>query len=106
MFITHGCESDGLWNKGPKKVHPCMEMEEKVSVISTFYYSFLNLKLGRRRVRIWGCSTANGVGAMKIIEGMMNAAEYTKIRLKHLLKSVSGLRLDTDFVSQQDNDNK
>ena len=45
-------------------------------------------------------------GAMEIMEGMMNAAEYTKIRLKHLLKSVSGLRLDTDFVSQQDNDNK
>ena len=55
-------------------------------------------------MRIWGCSTANAVGAMEIIEKIMNATEYTKIGLKHLLKSASGLGLDTDFVFEQGKD--
>ena len=66
-----------------------MEMEEEVSVISTFFYSFPNVKLGRVSVRIWCCSTANGVTAIEIIDGMMTAADYTNVWLKHLLKSTS-----------------
>ena len=54
-------------------------MEEEVSGISTVDYSFHNVKFGRGRVRIWGCSTANAVGAIKILERIMNATEYTKI---------------------------
>ena len=43
---------------------------------------------------------------MKIIEGTMNASKYTEILSKHILKSVTSLKPNCDFIFQQDNNLK
>lgn len=64
------------------------------------------VKHGGGSVMIWGCMTAQGVGRMCIVEGIMDARKYTQILDQNLMPSVRDHRMQRDFLFQQDNDPK
>jgi hypothetical protein len=67
----------------------------------------LTVKFGGGSLMIWGCMTAQGVGYMCKIEGMMNGELYRDILDDHLFKTINWYDLDKDdFIFQQDNDPK
>lgn len=60
-----------------------------------------------KKVMVWGCFNANGVGHLHRINGIMNAPKYHTILVQHMIPSARGLNLNGDpWIFQQDNDPK
>jgi hypothetical protein len=59
-----------------------------------------------KRVNVWGCFAANGVGDLFWIKGIMDAAAYHSILQRHLKPSINRLFPLQDCFFQQDNDPK
>lgn len=52
---------------------------------------------------IWGCMSAQGVGELSFIDGMVNSEKYQKILENFLLPSINKLKnTDGEFKFQQD----
>ena len=63
------------------------------------------VKHGGGSVMVWGCISANGVGDLVRVDGIMNAAKYKQILIHHAI--LSGKRLiGNKFIFQHDNDPK
>lgn len=54
---------------------------------------------------LWGCFTAEGTGALHIIDGIMKKENYVDI-LKQHLKTARKLKLGHKWVFHMDNDPK
>jgi hypothetical protein len=59
-----------------------------------------------KKVLVWGCFSASGVGNLHLIEGILNARRYVNILSTQLLPSLTRLSPDGNFIFQQDNDPK
>lgn len=57
-------------------------------------------------VLVWGCMSANGVGNLEFINGIMNQYVYIDIMKRNLKSSAQKLNLPSDFYFQHDNDPK
>ena len=55
---------------------------------------------------VWGCMSANGVGNMEFVEGIMDQYEYIRILRRNLKPSAATLGIEDNFIFQQDNDPK
>ena len=55
---------------------------------------------------VWGCMSANGVGNLVIIVGIMDQYVYRNILEANVLQSAEKLGLAEGFIFQQDNDPK
>lgn len=64
------------------------------------------VKHGGGSVMVWGSMSANGVGTIHFIDGIMNADVYVDLLEQNLKQSVSKLGLGRRFIFQQDNDPK
>lgn len=63
------------------------------------------VKHGGGSVMVWGCFSANGVGDLIRIDGILNKERYKNILQHHAIPS--GIRLiGQNFILQQDNDPK
>ena len=63
------------------------------------------MKHGGGSLQVWGCISANGVGDLVRINGILNAEKYRQILIHHAIPS--GRRMiGTKFILQQDNDPK
>ena len=63
------------------------------------------VKHGGGSLQVWGCISANGVGDLVRINGILNAEKYRQILIHHAIPS--GRRMiGTKFILQQDNDPK
>lgn len=52
---------------------------------------------------VWGCLTVDGLSAVEILRGRLNAAGYQSILTTHLQKLVECKFRDNNFIFQQDN---
>jgi hypothetical protein len=59
-----------------------------------------------KKVMVWGCFAAHGVGNFHRIEGIMNQHVYREIITNHLEPSAQQLFPDGNYLFQQDNDPK
>jgi hypothetical protein len=59
-----------------------------------------------KKIQVWGCFTAHGVGKLHLIKGIMDQHVYHSILQWQLKPSISELYPDKDCVFQQDNDPK
>jgi len=59
-----------------------------------------------RKVNVWACFSAQGVGSMALVEGKLNAAQYLGILKRHLKPSAVKLHERRKWIFQQDNDPK
>lgn len=64
------------------------------------------VKHGGGSVMVWGCMSANGVGNLHFINGIMNQYIYIDLLKNNLLQSAEKMGLSGNFVFQQDNDPK
>lgn len=64
------------------------------------------VKHGGGSVMVWGCMAANGVGKLRIIDGIMDKAMYIGILKDSYLPSVEMLDLGEGAIFLQDNDPK
>ena len=64
------------------------------------------VKYGGGNVKCWGCFSATGVGNLVFIDGNMTGEMYRDILDKNLLESVKKLKMNDDWIFQQDNDPK
>lgn len=64
------------------------------------------VKHGGGFVLVWGCMSANGVGNLVFIDGIMDKMKYLDILKKIFKQSVQKLNLGSSFIFQQDNDPK
>lgn len=70
------------------------------------------LKFGGGSIMVWGCMTWAGVGKIQLVEGKMNAQQFTEILERGLIPVLDSSFLIPDFPSfeqlyfQQDNDPK
>ena len=55
---------------------------------------------------IWRCFLVKGVGEKSAIDGKMNAQKYKKILQENLMSSFESLEFPSDYIFQQDNDQK
>lgn len=54
-------------------------------------------------VMVWGCMSAQGVGSLYVVDGIMNAEKYRKVFEDHLLPSIPSLSTEYgEFIYQQD----
>jgi transposase len=56
-----------------------------------------------KKINVWGCFAAAGVGDLYEIEGTLNATKYREILKHHLKKSANRLFAGQDWVFQRDN---
>jgi hypothetical protein len=59
-----------------------------------------------KKVMVWGCFTASGVGHLHRIDGIMDAKMYKQILIHHMRPSVRDLFGNGHYIFQQDNDPK
>lgn len=64
------------------------------------------VKHGGGNVMVWGCMSANGVGNLHFIDGIMDQYKYIDILKNNLHQSAEKMGLSGNFVFQQDNDPK
>lgn len=64
------------------------------------------VKHGGGSVMVWGCMSANGVGNVAIIPGIMDRFVYLNILKANLIQSAEKLGIAGDFSFYQDNDPK
>ena len=59
-----------------------------------------------RGVLVWGCFAYMEVGKIAFIDGNFKSNDYIKILEDNLLDTIRHLKLEDDFIFQQDNDSK
>lgn len=59
-----------------------------------------------KKINVWGCFAANGVGELHRIKGNMNAKMYHSILVKKMVPSAKKLFGNTKWIFQHDNDPK
>ena len=59
-----------------------------------------------KKIMVWGCFAASGVGTLHLIDGILTAKKYQKILKFQMLPSSRKLFPDGEFIFQQDNDPK
>ena len=59
-----------------------------------------------KKIMVWGCFAASGVGNLYRISNNLNAERYVNILNTQLLPTSTKLFLDENFIFQQDNDPK
>jgi len=64
------------------------------------------VKHGGGSVMVWGCFSANGVGKLVFIDGIMRKEDYLKILKDNLRQSVAMVNLGNEFIFQHDKDPK
>lgn len=64
------------------------------------------VKHGGKSVMVWGSISANGVGNLVFIEGILDSIEYVRILSENLDISVEKAGLGKDYIFMQDNDPK
>ena len=64
------------------------------------------VKHGGGKIQVWGCFTANGVGHIHHIKGIMDQKMYKQILIHHMRPSMIKLGGKDKIVFQQDNDPK
>lgn len=64
------------------------------------------VKHGGGSVLVWGCMSANGVGNLVFVDGIMDKMKYLDILKNNLKQSAQKLNLGSSFIFQQDNDPK
>ena len=55
---------------------------------------------------MWGCMSANGVGNLIFIDGIMDKNVYLNILKTNINESAQKMGLENDFYFQEDNDPK
>lgn len=64
------------------------------------------VKHGGGKIQVWGCFTANGVGHIHHIKGIMDQKMYKQILIHHMRPSMMQLGGKDNIIFQQDNDPK
>ena len=64
------------------------------------------VKHGGGKIQVWGCFTANGVGHIHNIKGIMDQKMYKQILIHHMRPSMMQLGGKETIFFQQDNDPK
>ncbi|KAE8179347.1 hypothetical protein CF328_g9509 [Tilletia controversa] len=70
------------------------------------------VKFGGGNIMVWGCMTWSGPGKIELVQGRMNAQQYTEILTKNLVPVIDAMSLLPDspardkIILQQDNDPK
>ena len=64
------------------------------------------VKHGGGKIQVWGCFTANGVGHIHHIKGIMDQKMYRQILIHHMRPSMMQLGRKDTVIFQQDNDPK
>ncbi|VVC39615.1 Ribonuclease H-like domain [Cinara cedri] len=64
------------------------------------------VKSGEGSVMVWGCMSAQGVGNLQFIDGIMNQYIYLNILKTNLAASTEKMGIKDDFIFTQDNDPK
>lgn len=64
------------------------------------------VKHGGGSVCVWGCFSANGVGNLHFIDGILTGAGYVNILEQNLQDSILKMNIHGDYIFQQDNDPK
>ena len=59
-----------------------------------------------KKIMVWGCFSAFGVGEFYKIDGIMNASKYRQILINHMRPSAEKIFKDKSFIFQHDNDPK
>ena len=59
-----------------------------------------------KKIMVWGCFAAHGVGDLHRINGIMDQQIYRQILIHHLVPSAVRLFPDGNYIFQQDNDPK
>lgn len=54
-------------------------------------------------VMVWGCMSYKRVGRLVVVDETLNATKYTQLLAENLLESADKMRLENDFIFQQDN---
>lgn len=59
-----------------------------------------------KKINVWGCFTASGVGDLHLVKGNMEQLQYKQIMVHHMIPSATRLFDSSHFTFQQDNDPK
>ena len=59
-----------------------------------------------KRINVWGCFAAHGVGRLYMVKGIMVKEDYHRILIHQMRPSAGVLFPDGDFIFQEDNDPK
>jgi transposase len=59
-----------------------------------------------KKINVWGCFSANGVGDLYLVEGILKKEQYQTILETHAIPSALRLFGDQNWIFQQDNDPK
>lgn len=59
-----------------------------------------------RKIMIWGCFTAHGVGNLYKVNGIMNKEQYRQILIRKMVPAAKKLFPNGDYMFQHDNDPK
>lgn len=64
------------------------------------------VKYGGGSVLVWGCMSAEGVGTLEIIDGIMDQYKYIGILKRNIRPSAEKMGLTDNYIFMQDNDPK
>lgn len=64
------------------------------------------VKHGGGSVMVWGCMSANGVGNLVVIDGIMTAKKYIDLLKANLNPSLEKMGMEDNYIFTQDNDPK
>jgi transposase len=59
-----------------------------------------------KKINIWGCFSAHGVGRLYMVNGILDQYQFNNILERQMIPSAKKLFPDGDFIFQQDNDPK
>jgi hypothetical protein len=59
-----------------------------------------------KKIMVWGCFAAHGVGNFYRVKGIMNKEQYHQILIRQMVPSAKKLFPDGDYMFQHDNDPK
>jgi len=59
-----------------------------------------------KKINVWGCFSANGVGDLYLVEGILKKEQYQTILETHAIPNALRLFSDQNWIFQQDNDPK
>lgn len=73
-----------------------------------FKHKFLkpSIKHGRGSIMVSGCFSFHGVGRLAFVNGILNGQKYVDLLINNLFMSINDLKMENNYVFQQDNDPK
>src|SRR5262249_8531840 len=91
QFTLHWKGQRLVWRRKNEKYHPqCLQSSVKHD----------------KKINVWGCFSASGVGDIYRIQGNMNAKMYKNILIHQMIPSATRLFNGKEFFFQHDNDPK